>query len=99
VVDETRFVAADRGVDHNVVVDREEKCVMPLSIDVGITRVGLRWRQPLARILDETRTGGNATRRECAKSLDRRLANLEWVGGVGTTVHDRAQSGDGLTVT
>jgi hypothetical protein len=48
MVDEPRLVAADRRVDHDVVVDREEEGVVPFAFNVGIARVGLRGRQSLA---------------------------------------------------
>jgi hypothetical protein len=83
VVDESRFVAVDGGVDHDVVVDREQEGVVTLAFDVGITRLRLGWGQTFARILDEPRAGRDSTRRESTEPLDRRPADLEGVMLVG----------------
>jgi hypothetical protein len=77
MVDESRLVSADRGVDHDVVVDREKERVVALPFRIGVTRVGLGGRQSLARVFNETRSGGNPARGEGAEALYRRLANLE----------------------
>lgn len=82
VVDEPRLVAADRRVDHHVVVDREEEGVVPLTFYVGIACVGFGGREAFAGVFDETRARGYRARGECAESLDRRLANLERVAVV-----------------
>jgi hypothetical protein len=71
VVDEARFVSADRRVDHDVVVDREEERVVAFSIDVGITGVGFRRREALTRVFDEPRARWDLACGECAEALDR----------------------------
>ena len=83
VIDESRLVAADGGIDHDVIVDREQERVMTFAVDVGISCVGFGGREPLTRVFDETRPRGNSARSECAEPLNRRRANLEWVGVVG----------------
>jgi hypothetical protein len=83
VIDESRLVAVDGGVDHDVVVDREQERVMSFAVDVGISRVGFGGREPLTRVFDETRPRGNSARSECTEPLNRRRANLEWIVAVG----------------
>src|SRR6185437_8693746 len=77
VIDEPCVVAVDRGVDHYVVVDREEERVMAFARHVGIARVGFSRCEPFAGVLDEARALWNAARREGAQSLHRRRPNLE----------------------
>jgi hypothetical protein len=82
MIDEARLVPADRGVDHDIVVDREEKCVVPLALRIRVARVGFVRRQSLARVFDQPRARGNDSRRERAEPLNRRLANLEGIAVV-----------------
>ena len=76
VVDEPRLVAVHRRVDHDVVVDREQKRVMALVAVVGIPRVGLRRRQRCARVLDQSRASGNRSS-QTPLALNRRRPDLE----------------------
>ena len=86
VVDEARFVALERRVDHDLVVNRKEKGVVPLACNVGITRVGLRNSEPLPRIFDEPDASRNGTSGKPADALHGRLAKIEpevWRRGHG----------------
>src|SRR6185437_9517677 len=78
VIDVARIVAADGGVDDDIIVDGEQEGVVPLERRVGIARVRRRGRQPLTRVLDEARSGGDSRGGKGAESLDGRRANLEW---------------------
>ena len=51
MVDEPRLVAAHCRIDDDVVIDGEQECVMPFARGVGVSRVRLRRREALARIL------------------------------------------------
>jgi len=82
MIDEARFVPADRGVDHDVIVDGEKEGMMPLLVDVGVARVRLGRRQPLPGIFDEARARGNRASGECTEPLNRRPANLEGIPAV-----------------
>jgi hypothetical protein len=82
MIDEARLVPADRGVDHDIIVDREEKRVMPFVLRIRIARVGFVRRQSLAGVLDQPRTRGNNSRRERPEPLNRRLANFEGIAVV-----------------
>src|SRR5678815_1169453 len=77
VIDEPRVVAVDGGVDHDVVVDREEKRVVSLINAIGVTGIRGVGCETLAGIFDETRSRWNATRGERAQSLHGRRTNLE----------------------
>jgi len=69
VIDEARVVAADGGVNDDVIVNGKEKGVVPLERRVGIARVRRRGRETFARVLDEARSGRNARRGKGAETL------------------------------
>ena len=70
VIDESRFVPIDRGIDDDVVVDREQVRVMPLALLIGIASVGLGRSQTLACILDQPRSRGNPLVGKSAQPLN-----------------------------
>jgi len=77
VVEEACFVAVHRRVHHHVVVDGEQKGVMPLPGLVGVARLGFGGGESLPGILEDASAGGYGAHREGAHPLDGALAHLE----------------------
>ena len=71
MVDEPRLIPINGSVDHHIIVDRKEISVMTYGLIIGIASVGFSRRQPLARILDETRAAGDSLGCERTKTLYR----------------------------
>jgi hypothetical protein len=79
VIDESRIVAIRPGIDHDILIDREQERVMVLAFDAGSRLAAFRFvrRDPLASILDEPRSGRNVLRGKRTETVHRRPANLE----------------------
>lgn len=79
VIEEAGVVAVHGGVDDHLVIDGEEISVMTLGGSVGVTRVGFRGRDTLARVLNEADASRNVMRGKAAHPLNWRAANFkEW---------------------
>src|SRR4051794_15930957 len=86
MVDEARLVPTEGGVDHRLVVDREEERVMVLHGVVVVASVGLRLADALADVLDEARPLADAAGGEGAHTLHGRAADLERERGRGGAI-------------
>ena len=78
VIDESRVISIYRGIDDDVVIDREEVGVVTLSIIIRVTGICLSRREPLAGVLDEPRPRRNSVCGKCAHSLYGRRTDSEW---------------------
>src|SRR5881409_138260 len=68
---------ADRGVDDRQPVHGEKERMVARHAGVVVARVGLGVRDPLARVLDDTRAARDGAGREAAQPLDRGRAHFE----------------------
>jgi hypothetical protein len=71
MVDEPGIVAADRGVDHDVVIDGKEPDVMPHAGLVRIPGVCLVRHDAFSGVLDQARASGNRPDGERAQAVHR----------------------------
>lgn len=79
VIYESRLIAADRSIDHHMIIDREEVGVMPLFDIVWIPLVCFGWSETLSCVFDQASTRTNGLGRKCAEPLDWRLSYLKRV--------------------
>src|SRR4051794_11005205 len=82
VVDETRVVAADGGVDHHRPADAEQEGVMTPHAGIVIPLVGFLMGDAFSDVLDDARAFLDRPSGEGATSLDLRAAQLEILVGL-----------------
>jgi len=75
VIDETSGIAANRGVDRDIIVDSEQKGMMPVHRVVVIPTISFFRADLLAGIFYDARPFSDATGGEDAASLNFRLSN------------------------
>ena len=78
MIEEPRLVAPYAGVDHDLVVHREQHGVrIAGGFFLGISRVGDVVTDALAGVFDQALPGRNAPQCECALAGDRRRTDFE----------------------
>ena len=70
VIDPARRAAAMRGVDHDLVIDREQHGVRRIFLLLAVAQIGFVMADAFARVLDQARPPRQGLEREYAAAMD-----------------------------
>ena len=77
MIDETRLITVDTGIDHRLRIDDEKKCMTVIRILALVTAVGLVMRDAFTEILDHSRPLADFPRRKDPQAVHAGTADLE----------------------
>ncbi len=89
VVEKTRLVAHDAGIDHRSGIDDEQERVIVVRLLGFVAAVRFLVRHTFADILDEARALGYASGREDALAMHLRAAHLDQILPLGASLRHR----------